>query len=81
MLPASVDPRAQTKITSLHPPPMARENSFSVRLVRLRSWRGASSRDAEAGMATGVADEAIARAKMESSFIAILKIAVKRNWV
>ena len=34
MLPASVDPRAHTKITSLHPPPIKEENSFSVKLVR-----------------------------------------------
>jgi hypothetical protein len=53
MLPASVEPRAQTKTTL--PQEELRENSFSESLVR-SSWRGATSRG------RAVAMEASARA-------------------
>lgn len=69
MLPASVDPRAHTKITSLHPPPIKEENSFSVKRVRPMIWRGATTASPASGMAIGVAEAAMARARMERKFI------------
>lgn len=66
MLPASVEPRAQTKMISLHPP---RVNSFSVNLVRSKIWRVATTAEADSGMAMGVAEVAIAKARMLRSLI------------
>lgn len=74
MLPSSVDPRAQTKITSLHPPPMRLENSFSVKLVRSEiNWRVAMTADSASGMLMGVADTAASSAKMAGSIIVFKK--------
>jgi hypothetical protein len=80
MLPASVEPRAQTKITSLHPPPIREENSFSVRPVRSPMiWRVATTASPDSGMAIGVAEEAMARARMVRSFIVVDVVARKRR--
>jgi len=78
MLPASVDPRAQTKMTSLHPPPKRLENSFSVKLVRSKKiWRVATTADPELGSAIGVAEEAMAKARMEMMVFIMMKVRAK----
>jgi hypothetical protein len=61
MLPASVEPRAQTKTTFAQR--RLRENSCSVMEVRSRSWRGGRLRGTAAAVAT--------RERMEKSMVIV----------